>query len=307
MLRLGQRFVCIVGLAILAHSGQAEPVKVRPNSAPVLATPVGAEVQPALLRYQLALDRLAAGDFASARALAEEARKRYGDAPEINLLLAYLLQHQGRNAAAQAALDAVKDSSPLAAQFALQLNGETGDMIVPLATENATQTAAQTAAQNAAQNATRLSLSVSLPQSDAQLAALEKLLMQRVNGERAKAGLESLVWDGALASVSRAHSAEMRDKKYFAHESPVAALKNPIDRYRAAFGKTPHVVAENVYRSWGSPRKLGEAEIEAAHEALMKSPGHRANILYADVRRIGIGIVVNANGDLWVTQMFART
>jgi len=297
MFRSNPRIICFCALALLGQSGVPQigvaAPKVSPDSPQ--AAPIVAVAEPALFRYQLALDRLAAGDVASARVLAGEARKRYGDAPEINLLLAYLLQREGRNTEAQAALDAVKNASPLAAQFAAQLDGaKTSDLIVNVAAPTAAPTAT-------------LPKTVSLPQSDANLARLETLLAQRVNAERIKAKLEPLVFDSALANVSRAHSAEMRDLKYFAHESPNEELKNPIDRYRAAFGATPHVIAENVYRSWGSPRKVGEKETEDAHQSLMKSPGHRANILYPDVKRIGIGIIANANGDLWVTQMFSRT
>ena len=50
----------------------------------------------------------------------------------------------------------------------------------------------------------------------------------------------------------------------------------------------------------------GESDAQAAHAALMKPPGHRSNILLPGVTRIGIGIMANATGDLWVTQMFAR-
>ena len=49
-----------------------------------------------------------------------------------------------------------------------------------------------------------------------------------------------------------------------------------------------------------------EREIDAGHDALMKSPGHRANILQRDVRRLGVGIVANSTWDFWITEMFAR-
>ena len=148
---------------------------------------------------------------------------------------------------------------------------------------------------------------VRVAQSDVQLAAFEKQMAQMVNTARKNAKLPSLVFDEKLAEVARAHSLEMRDKNYFAHESPTASLRNPIDRYRAAFGQTPAVVAENVYRAWSSaPQKTTLKTIQTAHAALMNSPHHRENILESRVQRIGIGFVVNKNGDLWVTQMFSR-
>ena len=159
--------------------------------------------------------------------------------------------------------------------------------------------------------ATKMQKSTSTPvrvaQNNAQLAMLEKQMAQMVNAARKTAKLPPLVWDEKLAQVARAHSAEMRDKNYFAHESPTASLRDPQDRYRAAFGETPAVVAENVYRAWSSaPQKITLKTIQTAHTALMNSPHHRENILESRVQRIGIGFIVNKNGDIWITQMFSR-
>lgn len=148
---------------------------------------------------------------------------------------------------------------------------------------------------------------VRVAQNDAQLATLEKQMAQMVNAARKTAKLSPLVFDEKLAQVARAHSLEMRDKNYFAHESPTESLRDPQDRYRAAFGETPAVVAENVYRAWSSaPQKITLRTIQTAHTALMNSPHHRENILESRVQRIGIGIIINKNGDIWVTQMFSR-
>jgi uncharacterized protein YkwD len=145
-----------------------------------------------------------------------------------------------------------------------------------------------------------------LPQGDARLLRLESLLLDHVNETRLEYGLKPLTWDATLADVARAHSAEMRDKQYFAHESPTPGLKTPLDRYLAAGQKTPRLIAENIFRSWGSRHEISERDAERAHNALMKSPGHRANILLPNVSLIGIGFVADENGDLWVTQMFLR-
>ena len=145
-----------------------------------------------------------------------------------------------------------------------------------------------------------------LQQSDARLAKLEKLMLGYVNAARKKADLPALALDSTLSEVSRAHSAEMRDKDYFAHESPTEKLKTPLDRYRLGIGSTPRLVAENIFRAWGTRKELGEADALRAHNSLMKSPGHRANILRSGPTRIGIGFVANDNGDIWVTQMFSK-
>jgi hypothetical protein len=56
-------------------------------------------------------------------------------------------------------------------------------------------------------------------------------------------------------------------------------------------------VAENV---------AAAQDVETAHAALMKSPGHRANILHQDYNAIGIAIV-ERDHELYVTQDFAHT
>ncbi|MDQ3815338.1 MAG: CAP domain-containing protein [Armatimonadota bacterium] len=261
-------------LLFFSHSGQAAPV-----------APAGDDASATLGRYQMALDRLAVGRPQEARVILEETIRRYGNTPEINLLLGYLLQKEGRLTAAQDRLLNVAADSPLAAAYATQLAG----------TE---MPAGAAVAQS--RTLTRLG------QTDARLAKLEQSMIQMVNAERARLGLSQLVLDGKLAEASRAHSAEMRDRNYFEHQSPTASLREPLDRYKAVFPTSPLVVAENIYRAWGGQHQLSDEDVRAGHVALMKSPGHRSNIVYPDVTRIGIGVVTNATGDIWITQMFAR-
>lgn len=249
-----------------------------------------------LLRYQVALDQVALGHLREARVILDDSIRRYGNSPECNLLLTYLLQREGRADEARDRAAAVADNSPLAAAWTTQLMGSRPTTAIG----TTTTTAVAATAERIDGTLTRLA------QADARLTKMELLMAQMVNDERRKAGLRTLEFDDTLADTARAHSAEMRDRKYFAHESPTPSLRAPLDRYLAVFHKTPSVVAENIYSSWGSPRTLSESDIRSGHTALMNSPGHRANILYPDVSRIGIGITTSASGDLWITQMFSR-
>ncbi|MGE5183762.1 MAG: CAP domain-containing protein, partial [Acidobacteriota bacterium] len=95
----------------------------------------------------------------------------------------------------------------------------------------------------------------------------EQRLLALLNRDRQAAGLPALVWDDRVAQVARAHSEEMRETKVVAHISPKTG--SAADRVKAAGIKTA-VVLENVARAYG----LGEA-----HEGLMNSPGHRANLM----------------------------
>lgn len=129
-------------------------------------------------------------------------------------------------------------------------------------------------------------------------AEAEQRVFGLVNAERTRAGLAPLLWDERLALVARAHSVDMRDRSALGHQSP--STGGPEARVRRA-GIAPAVLLENVARAY-SPRET--------HEALMRSPGHRRNILHAKVDRIGIGVrtllLEDGTRELWTTEVFLR-
>ena len=53
---------------------------------------------------------------------------------------------------------------------------------------------------------------------------------------------------------------------------------------------------------WGENVGVG-ASTRQVHDALMRSPGHRANLLDDEVAQVGVG-VTHARGRVWVTQIF---
>lgn len=118
--------------------------------------------------------------------------------------------------------------------------------------------------------------------------ATERRIFELVNQERAQRGLPRLEHDRPLRSAARQHSQEMMDMGYFSHTSPVASLKDPIDRiYRS--GLSDASIGENIaYYAYDT---TSEAAATRLMELWMNSPGHRDNILRAEFNRIGIGIV----------------
>lgn len=290
---------CLCLMASVVHAAPSATTAVRQSATQATVVPTGQanNVEGALVAYQIALDQIAGGHFAEARVMLEENIRRNGDKPELNTLLAYLLQREGRSVEARAKLAAVAPTSPLAAAYSSEL---------ARAGNTSPRGAGVTGAYTGIVTGAPLKPATNLGQADARLEKMEQSLAGLVNAERAKAGLGPLSYDTQLAAVARAHSAEMRDLKYFAHESPTLSLHEPLDRYRAIFNTTPSVVAENVFRAWGTQHELGNADVQSAHTALMNSPGHRENILFPNVTRIGIGIVANATGDIWITQMFSK-
>lgn len=130
------------------------------------------------------------------------------------------------------------------------------------------------------------------PAPESGLTADEALMVELVNQERVKAGLKPLTVDMRLVETARAKSRDMIDHAYFGHISP--ALGSPFDQMRRA-GISYRYAGENL---------AGAPTVEGAHAALMKSPGHRANILSPNFTRIGVGIVNGGPYGKMFTQQF---
>jgi uncharacterized protein YkwD len=123
-------------------------------------------------------------------------------------------------------------------------------------------------------------------------AGAETQMLTMVNRERASRGLKTLTPDDKLRDLARAHARDMLARGYFAHETPEG--KNPFQRMRAA--KIRYTAAgENLAFA---------LTLEVAHDGLMRSPGHRKNILDPDYRRIGIGALRAGPHGIMFTQEF---
>jgi uncharacterized protein YkwD len=120
--------------------------------------------------------------------------------------------------------------------------------------------------------------------------SVEGQVLALVNQERAAAGCGALVANPGLASVARAHSADMRDRGYFDHVN-LEGL-DPFDRAAAA-GLDAR--AENI--------AYGQPDPAAVMDAWMNSSGHRANILNCSLTSLGVGVAQGSGGPWW-TQLF---
>ncbi len=121
---------------------------------------------------------------------------------------------------------------------------------------------------------------------------LEKQMLNLVNTERSKYGLRFLQPDAALQVVAAAHAADMFSSGYFAHNSPDGT--DPFMRMKKA-GIKYHLAGENLAYA---------ANLILAHEGLMRSPGHRANILKPGFGRAGIAVLDAGAGGLMFVQEF---
>jgi hypothetical protein len=109
----------------------------------------------------------------------------------------------------------------------------------------------------------------------------------RINGERSSRGLGTLTVDGELTSIARRWSGKMSASQQLSH--------NPN-------------LSREVTQDW---EKLAEnvgfgGDVSTIHDAFMNSAPHRANILDPALTHVGVGVVVDGNGQLWVTEVFMR-
>lgn len=135
----------------------------------------------------------------------------------------------------------------------------------------------------------------------------EAQFVDLVNKERTSRGLNALTVDPLLIQVARDHSAEMCKLNYFDHHSPTTGMTTPMDRYLKAIKDANDpmpgylLVGENIYYC---STLDDHYNVEYGHQALMNSPGHRANILEPRFAKIGVGTYRDAKGEFWVTESF---
>lgn len=111
-------------------------------------------------------------------------------------------------------------------------------------------------------------------------------LVSLTNGARAAAGLPGLRVSTDLAAAAQRQAAHMAATQVLAH---TVNLPGAVCCWQA--------LGENV----------GEgASAAVIHAAFMASPEHRANILGTSYTQVGIGVVVDAHGTMWVSEIFRR-
>jgi uncharacterized protein YkwD len=131
---------------------------------------------------------------------------------------------------------------------------------------------------------------------DASEEQAERTLLLLVNRDRQSAGLPALVEAEDLSRLARSHSLDMRESAFFAHVSPrTGRLRDRADDMRLQ------------YRRLGENIAVG-ADVHEAERALMRSPGHRMNLLDPDFTHVGVGVAfeedASGNRRVYVTQNF---
>lgn len=117
--------------------------------------------------------------------------------------------------------------------------------------------------------------------------AMQQELRTRINQERSARGLAPLAWDSTLAGYASAWSVQMAAHG-FGHQN---------------LGALPA-----TYRYTGENIASGDkgVTVGSLHGALMRSDGHRANMLAPGFTHVGIGIFCSAAGKIFITEDFSR-
>ncbi len=137
------------------------------------------------------------------------------------------------------------------------------------------------------------SLALGIAQGEEDIGALERRMVELVNVEREARGLPVLAAPPALSAVAREHSAKMAASGEVSHEASGMSME---ERIRSAAPDTCFY-GENLSKN---------TSLEYALTDLMLSEDHRKNLLNARFTRVGVGIARDEDGNLYITQNFAR-
>ncbi|MBR2363922.1 MAG: hypothetical protein IKK34_02500 [Clostridia bacterium] len=128
----------------------------------------------------------------------------------------------------------------------------------------------------------------------ASLSAQEQTAGNLLNSDRAAYGLPALTLDPELCRIARIKSEDMRDNQYFAHTSPTYGnVRDMLDHFSYRYSAAGENIAHH-------------ATVAKSQAALLSSPGHRRNILSSAYTKVGIGVALDRNGYVYLTQIFCR-
>ena len=142
----------------------------------------------------------------------------------------------------------------------------------------------------------RWGLTTTIIRTDPQkLRQTEQQLLELLNGERSKRGLNLLKIDKVLKQLALGHSRKMSREQKLSHDFP--GYPSLAERMRKS-GLYFTSAGENVSFS-------NTFVASYIHKGFMDSPPHRQRILDHEYSHCGITIVESAKG-FWVTQEFAQ-
>ncbi len=122
-------------------------------------------------------------------------------------------------------------------------------------------------------------------------------MVARVNVERANVGVAPLQACPTLMTAAQRHSDDQAASGRMSHTGSNGSTMS--QRVQAAGYTGWTALAENV--------AAGQPSVTSVVDAWMNSGGHRANLLSATYKHIGVGRAAGASGTLYWTQNFGRS
>ena len=140
--------------------------------------------------------------------------------------------------------------------------------------------------------------------------AEEQYMLELMNAERAKVGAQPLAFDFDLNEAAELHSEWMIATDVFSHTG--AGGSTPTARVQSAGYQLSGSWATGENIAWASQRNPAglQDEVQLLHTNLMNSPGHKANILNANFREVGLGFETGEYQGwqgAFATQSFAKS
>lgn len=120
---------------------------------------------------------------------------------------------------------------------------------------------------------------------DGNIGSIRQQILDLVNAERQKAGLQPVVRESRLETAAQSHAQDMASRNYFEHNTPE--------------GQTPTQQMQNagypLTGRWSTGQNIarGQTSAQQVMQDWMNSPGHRQNILNPAFQELGVGYVNN--------------
>lgn len=124
-------------------------------------------------------------------------------------------------------------------------------------------------------------------------------ILDLVNDQRRRKGLEDLFWSRELESLARNYSRKMAEGKFFGHYEKNG--DTVVQRAKAMQIKGWRKIGENLFMC-GGYKEINSLAVNK----WMSSSSHRQNILDERFNTTGIGIYQSRDGAVYITQVFAQ-
>ncbi len=128
---------------------------------------------------------------------------------------------------------------------------------------------------------------------------VSRTIFQKINYERKKKRLDSMMWHEDLADLAYDYSELMAKEGFFDHEDNDG--NTVVDRAEKYGIKGWRKIGENLFQCYGY-----DDPADIAVKGWLKSPSHRANIYDDEWTHTGIGVYRTKEGEIYITQVFLK-